>query len=1090
MKSIKIKNIISAVLAVFFIFAGTVSCSNLDVSENEAKSEETVAPSTEQTYETGTASIKMFVPDYYAMAKIAKSSRAVAPQTYSVRLSAYNSISGNWNNLETVLLSDCEKTEATDVPEGFSGSVYKIVFTKVYAKSYEKDSLKVTLLDSNGGEIASGTNATAVTVKSGSESADTTFYTVPLSYSDGETSLSSGQMKFKRFVLAANTKYTLHVDVSGSVYPDVAVFDENGVFKNYYSVSDADSSRIVFAEEKERTVKYIGVWADEGAVTKYTLGMYTDLADFDFKDSSIGFWAGESYQINLAPVPSDAYLGTPVYTSSNDAITVSEDGVITADEEAEGTVTVTCGDVSHEIAVNVYESATELTGVLSGDLLHWTKEASPYKVTGNVLVEENTELTVDAGVKVYFAGNFYIKMNGTVAANGTKDEPIVFTKAASYSGTWGGITVGGGDVSVVNTYTYSSGNIFKNCEFSYAGSEPLTLNAGTFVDSCKFTDNSSYVYVTSTSYLMNSYFEQGIHVQGWGNYSLIVNNKIKKVLQIRYADADAKILNNTITDADVYFYTVGGFEMSANDFVSSTFGFYMWDNSSWSVTGNNFDCSALSSSVILDFSGNSYSDCKSVDFTGNYWGESETAELISAQESGEKNLSFINDYYDDFEKTKVDYSGWVSSKLEGTGYLGDGFIAFVYTINGYDFESDENYPETTDTTLAIAVTPKYHVNDISYIRVAQGYENLSSADWQTYSDSISFTADKENLVSGFAPIYVQLKDSEGNVSSAVCHKVPFDSPVIVTSLTDGNSYTSATTSITYSFGATDGGSISSYYVMLDGVKIRSGDANWGPSWTFFSAGKLGLVYMAARSHLIILSVTDSAGNTTTADYTFTITRADSDKSGLSGTSWDAATGQPLKDDRTVYLWHLDTDGSEATDTTATISCTSTDGGLNGAASCVSTIDSSDSISLDLSESNAFTVEYWSKYYLTIEEDGVFRTGVDNYDSANNRIRPYMKWYYTTSSGSVTSADLSSSYIDASKWHYWAYVFNGSYAAIYCDGVLLTYTDELSVTLNSNDNNLYIYGNSSGSYDEIRISSAARSGDEIAAYYNAAKDLVQ
>lgn len=1089
MKSIKIKSIISAVFALSFLFVGTVSCSNLEVSENEAKSEETAASSAEQNYETGTASIKMFVPDYYAMAEIAKSSRAVAPQTYSVRLSAYNSISWNWNNLETVLLSDCEKTEATDVPEGFSGSVYKINFTKVYAKSYDKDSLKVSLLDSNGGEIASGTNATAVTVKSGSESADTTFYTVPLSYSDGEASLSSGQMKFKRFVLAANTKYTLHVDVSGSVYPDVAVFDENGVFKSYYSVSDADSSRIVFAEEKEKTVKYIGVWADEGAVTKYTLGMYTDLADFDFKDSSIGFWAGESYQISLAPVPSDAYLGTPVYTSSSDAITVSEDGVITADEEAEGTVTVTCGDVSHEIAVKVYEGATELTGVLSGDLLHWTKEASPYKVTGNVLVEENTELTVDAGVKVYFAGNFYIKMNGTVAANGTKDEPIVFTKAASYSGTWGGITVNGGSVSVVNTYTYSSGNIFKNCEFSYAGSAPLTLNAGTFVDSCKFTDNSSYVYVRNTSYLINNYFEQGIDVRADYN-SLIVNNKIEKYLGID--GSNAKIMNNTITDAEVYFYVpYSNFIMSANDIVSSTFNFSLSDYS-WSVTGNNFDCSALSSSVILDLSNCSYSNCKSVDFTGNYWGESETAELVSAQESGEKNLSFIKDYYDDFEKTKVDYSGWVSSKIEGTGYLGDGFIAFDYTVNGYNFDyaSDNYYPETTDTTLAIAVTPKYHVNDISYIRVAQGYENLASASWQTYTESISFTADLEALSDGFAPIYVQLKDSEGNVSSAVCHKVPFDSPKIVTSLTDGNSYTSATTSITYSFGATDGGSITSYYVMLDGVKIRSGDASWGPSVNWATA-KLGLAYMAAGSHTITLSVTDSAGNTTTAEYTFTITRADSDKSGLAGASWDAATGQPLKDDRTVYLWHLDSDGSEASDTTATISAyTGTDGGLNGAASYVYT--SSGSIALDLSESNAFTVEYWSKgQCLNIYKSNVFSTGVYDYDSANNRIRSCMRWYYTTSSVSVTSDSLyAPSYIDASKWHYWAYVFNGSYAAIYCDGVLLAYTDGLSVTLNSSDNNLYIGSNSGNSYDEIRISNAARDADEIAAYYSAAKDLVK
>lgn len=1086
MKNIKMNNFLNIVFAVLFVVFGIFSCTDIGIFQDTNSNQDSSMISDHQT---GKATVKMFVPDYYAIAEKSEktSSRAIAPQTYSVRLSAYNSVSSNWDNFDTVLLSDAEKTEVENTPEGFSGSVYTITFSKVYAKSYEKGTLKVSLLDSRGNEITSGTNATVVTVKNGDKSAQTTFYTLPVNYDDGDSSLSKGQMKFKRFVFAENTKYTLHVDVSGSVYPDVAVFAENGVFEKYYSVSDAESSRIVFEPQDTKQIKYIGVWADEGAVTKYTLGLYTDLQDFEFKDSSIGFWAGENYQINLTPIPSDAYIGIPVYTSSNDAITASEDGVITADKEAEGTVTVTCGTISHEIAVNVYENATELSGVLSGDLLHWTKEASPYKVTGNVLVEENTELAIDAGVKVYFVGNYYIKMNGTVAANGTKDEPIVFTKAASYNGTWGGIIVAGGDVSVVNTYTYSSGNIFKNCEFSYAGGYnngnkvyPLTLNAGTFVDSCKFTDNTYYVRIESTSYLINNYFEQGIYINS--GPSFVVNNQIENEFTISWAKA--RVLNNTITDAEVDFrYPHSNFIMSANDFVSSTFRFGDLGNYSWSVTGNNFDCSSLSSSVILDLSGNSYSSCKSVDFTGNYWGESETQELIYAQESGEKNLSFIKDYYDNFENTKVDYSGWVSSKIEGTGYLGDGFIAFDYTINGHNFENGGYYPETKDTSLAISITPKYHANDISYIRVAQGYENLSSADWQTYSDSISFTADLENLSDGFAPIYVQLKDSEGNVSSALCHKVPFDSPKIVTSLTDGNSYTSATTSITYSFGATDGGRIEAYSVLFDGIKISSGNGTYGTNCTFISSGKFGLAYMSAGSHTITLSVTDVAGNTTTENYTFTITRADSDKSSLAGTSWNASTGQLLKDDRTIYLWHLDTDGSEASDTTATLSdYTSTDGGLNGAASYVYT---NDSIALDLSR-NAFTVEYWIK-------------GSDKYSVPSLGVRKDLSFkvqssadylYYKTSDSIVNKCVNSVSMKGDGKWHYISKVYGTTYFATYIDGVLVSYTDDISITLNNSDSKLHMYLSNADAVDEIRISNYTRSADEIKAYYDVAKDFIK
>ena len=59
-------------------------------------------------------------------------------------------------------------------------------------------------------------------------------------------------------------------------------------------------------------------------------------------------------------------------------------------------------------------------------------------------------------------------------------------------------------------------------------------------------------------------------------------------------------------------------------------------------------------------------------------------------------------------------------------------------------------------------------------------------------------------------------------------------------------------------------------------------------------------------------------------------------------------------------------------------------------------------------------------------------------------------------------------------------------AIYCDGVLISYRNGLSQTLSTNDNYLYMYA---CNIDELRISKTARSADEIAAYYAAAKDFV-
>ena len=60
-------------------------------------------------------------------------------------------------------------------------------------------------------------------------------------------------------------------------------------------------------------------------------------------------------------------------------------------------------------------------------------------------------------------------------------------------------------------------------------------------------------------------------------------------------------------------------------------------------------------------------------------------------------------------------------------------------------------------------------------------------------------------------------------------------------------------------------------------------------------------------------------------------------------------------------------------------------------------------------------------------------------------------------------------------------------AIYRDGILIRYADGFNHTLNSNDNKLHI---NAYNIDELRISKIARSPDEIAAYYNAAKDKIQ
>ena len=83
-----------------------------------------------------------------------------------------------------------------------------------------------------------------------------------------------------------------------------------------------------------------------------------------------------------------------------------------------------------------FGKGTQLNGVLSGENLHWTKENGPYFVNSNLLVEAGTELTIEEGVIVQFTGNYYLKINGTISAIGTKNEPIIFVQSGDNLSKW------------------------------------------------------------------------------------------------------------------------------------------------------------------------------------------------------------------------------------------------------------------------------------------------------------------------------------------------------------------------------------------------------------------------------------------------------------------------------------------------------------------------------------------------------------------------------------------------------------------------------------------------------------------------------
>lgn len=103
----------------------------------------------------------------------------------------------------------------------------------------------------------------------------------------------------------------------------------------------------------------------------------------------------------------------------------------------------------------------------------WTLSESPYVITGNILVNENITLEIEPGVVVKFSTppvesvGYYIRIDGTLKAQGDADNPILFTAEDPLSHRWGCIAFT--DTSTDWDEDSSTGSVLRNCVIEYAG---------------------------------------------------------------------------------------------------------------------------------------------------------------------------------------------------------------------------------------------------------------------------------------------------------------------------------------------------------------------------------------------------------------------------------------------------------------------------------------------------------------------------------------------------------------------------------------------------------------------------------------------
>ncbi|MBN2828967.1 MAG: T9SS type A sorting domain-containing protein [Candidatus Cloacimonetes bacterium] len=178
-----------------------------------------------------------------------------------------------------------------------------------------------------------------------------------------------------------------------------------------------------------------------------------------------------------------------------------------------------------------------------------------YYIYDNITIENGVTLTIQPGTTVFFMGYYHLNVQGTIIAEGTPQEHIIFTRASfvefmpdSYTGDyWNGI-------KYIKTSSANVPSHFEYCEFSGSKNiavfeEPYSGYGGVFfveeysdltIENCIFTQNLAN-HGGAISCLKNS----GIKL-----INNLANNNfaLESASFLRSDYAYPKLLANTITD--------------------------------------------------------------------------------------------------------------------------------------------------------------------------------------------------------------------------------------------------------------------------------------------------------------------------------------------------------------------------------------------------------------------------------------------------------------------------------------------------------------------------------------------------------------
>lgn len=348
-------------------------------------------------------------------------------------------------------------------------------------------------------------------------------------------------------------------------------------------------------------------------------------------------------------------------------------------------------------------SGTSVSGRISTHTT-WSTAGSPYFVVGNILVDEGVTLTIEPGATIKFSVGTYLRIDGTLEAEGTSSNKIIFTsnKTTPSAGDWQYIKFADSSVDAscvvkyceikyaeygiycdnasptisYSTISYNSNRgiyipngspTISNNTISNNGYNGIDIGNGTpsisnntisynnegittwdspLIENNTISNNTTGIRVNEgnppirNNVISNN--EKGIHnSNSWGTLS-ISNNSISNNSYGIYASASVSVGRNTISNNSrgIYLGGYGPHLISSNTITGNGGGIYI------SIYGE--DNPVITTNNIYNSTSTYNIENRSgndITATNNWWGTTDTNQIDNK----------IFDFYDDFTYGKVLY---------------------------------------------------------------------------------------------------------------------------------------------------------------------------------------------------------------------------------------------------------------------------------------------------------------------------------------------------------------------------------------------------------------------------------------------------